>query len=136
MAIGSRRTERLMEVVLDRMLPAMMAVAPDPVIVVNEEGYITLANHHAYREFGWESGRLQGERLDALIPSRTQPKHKKLRTAYMKEPRTRTTHAMGNGGDLMARRFDGSEFKVAIGLTPIGPDAHPGSLVMAYVRAA
>lgn len=130
------RTDRLLERVLERVLPALIAVAADPVIVVNQDGMIVLANHHAYRVFGWAPGKLEGAPLDNLIPERLHDLHKRHRTAYMAAPQTRATHNMGNpdGGVLAGRRSDGSEFPVEVGLTPIGPDEHPGGLVMAYVR--
>jgi PAS domain S-box-containing protein len=124
-------TDRLLERVLERVLPALIAVAADPVVVVNEDGVIVLANHHAYHAFGWDAGSLEGRPLDDLIPERLRATHKQHRKAYMAAPQTRATHNVGN---QLARRSDGSEFRVEIGLTPIGPDSHPGRLVMAYVR--
>ena len=128
------RDEQLLERVLERVLPALIAVAADPVIVVDDGGRIKLANHHAYRTFQWEAGTLEGQHLERLIPERFHSIHRSYRNAYMQDPKTRATRAMGADRDLFALRGDGSEFPVEVGLTPIGPSDHPGRLVMAYIR--
>jgi PAS domain S-box-containing protein len=136
MRLFASRDEMLLERVLERVLPALIAVAADPVVVVDDSGRLILANHHAYRVFGWEAGTLEDAHLEELIPERFHARHRGYREAFMRDPHTRATRAMGTGGDLFARRSDGSEFAIEVGLTPIGPSGHPGQLVMAYVREA
>jgi PAS domain S-box-containing protein len=111
----------------------LIAVAADPVIVVDELGVILQANHHVYRTFGWDSS-LVGQQLDVLIPERYHTVHRLHIAEFNQRPVTRVTRPMGADKDLYARRFDGSEFPVEIGLTPIGPNGHPGQWVLAYVR--
>jgi PAS domain S-box-containing protein len=128
------RDEILLERVLERVLPALIAVAADPVLVVDDSGHLVLANHHAYRVFRWDAGTLEGAHIEQLIPERFHARHRGYREAFMRDPHTRATRAMGAGRDLFALRADGSEFPVEVGLTPIGPNGQPGRLVMAYVR--
>lgn len=93
---------------LDRLPLAMILSGPD--------GRIALANDKACVMFGWPSGSLVGEPLDSLIPERFRLAHPGYRAGFFAEPRARM---MGAGRDLFARRRDGTEFPVEIGLNPV-----------------
>ncbi len=90
--------------------------APQGMIMVDATGRIKLINKQAEQMFGYEPGELIGQPVDVLVPQRVAGQHPKLRHDYFHDPSTR---AMGKGRDLTARRKDGSEFPVEIGLNPI-----------------
>jgi PAS domain S-box-containing protein len=87
--------------------------APNAMLVVSEHGTIVGRNREAERLFGYEEGELAGLPVDELVPLRSRGHHPELRGTFHRNPRTRL---MGHGRDLVARRKDGSEFPVEVGL--------------------
>jgi PAS domain S-box-containing protein len=84
--------------------------------VFDDEGKIKLVNASAEKLFGYTRLELIGQNVEVLIPDRLVNAHKLLRDSYLADPQTR---AMGQGRDLSARRKDGSEFAVEIGLNAL-----------------
>jgi PAS domain S-box-containing protein len=102
--------------------------APNAMILVNYEGVISLVNRQTETLFGYERNELVGSKLEVLIPSRFSDKHPDLRNTFFMRPQTRS---MGVGRDLFARRKDGTEIQVEIGLNPI--DTADGQMVLASI---
>lgn len=99
---------------------ALFESSPNGLLVVGEDGHIERANSKAEELFGYEPGTLLGEAVEVLVPQSKAGTHRLERQAYQMNP---TTRAMGVGRDLLARRKDGSEFPVEVGLTAaIGRD--------------
>jgi PAS domain S-box-containing protein len=88
--------------------------APSGIVVVDQEGTITLANPAAESLFGYTRGELVGQSVDVLVPPQNLEAHRTARKAFLRQPTGRTFR------DLSGRRKDGSEFPVDIGLSPIG----------------
>ena len=86
------------------------------VIMVDESGRIVLANTAAESMFRYTRTEMLALSVDDLVPERFRSGHAGLRAGYQEAPDTRP---MGAGRDLAARRKDGSEFPVEIGLNPI-----------------
>lgn len=83
-------------------------------LVTNNRGVIELVNPMLLSMFGYDNeDELLGNTIEILIPDRIKNKHEQHRSGYVKSPKARN---MGNGMDLMAKRKDGSEFSVEIGL--------------------
>ncbi|WP_018607975.1 sensor histidine kinase [Uliginosibacterium gangwonense] len=93
--------------------------APNAMVLVDETGHIVLANAQAERVFGYNREELLGQLIENLVPERFAGKHPGFRKGFSADPHPRP---MGIGRDLFARRRDGSEFPVEIGLTPIESD--------------
>ncbi len=102
--------------------------APAAMIVVNRQGRIVLTNAQAERVFGYPRDELLGAQVESLIPETLAGKHPEYRQSFHAAPEPR---AMGSGRDLYARRKDGSQFPVEIGLTPI--DSGSGVMVLAAI---
>jgi PAS domain S-box-containing protein len=66
--------------------------------------------------FGYTRAELIGAPLEMLLPERFRATHDSYRRDFIASPSTRQ---MGVGRDLTARRKDGSEFPVEIGLNPV-----------------
>lgn len=94
----------------------VIEMAPIAVILINENGLIELVNVQAERIFGYTRDELLGTSVDALLPDRFQGQHSHHRHMFFHNPVPR---AMGSGRDLFAKRKDGSEFPVEIGLNPL-----------------
>ena len=98
------------------------------IILVNDRGRIILVNTHVEELFGYRREELVGKLVDILVPERFASQHPAHRVQFLAAP---TARAMGAGRELFAKRKDGSEFPIEIGLNPIQtPD---GILVLASV---
>ncbi len=102
--------------------------APNAMVLVNQEGTISLVNTQTEKLFGYDRKELIGQKLELLIPDRFKHHHPEHRNTYFKKPQTR---AMGAGRDLFARCKNGMEIQVEIGLNPIETDE--GHLVLASI---
>jgi PAS domain S-box-containing protein len=110
---------------------ALVAAAPDAIIVVARDGRITAVNPQAAAVFGYAVDDLVGRPVDDLLPDAMRAHHVSLRESYHRDARPRP---MGAGRDLEARRADGTLVPVDIGLTPI--DVGGELAVAAFVRDA
>lgn len=119
-ATDSRRAARRFQLAVE--------AAPNAMIIVDESSRITLANSEAERLFGYTRAELLGRPVDLLVPERARAEHPRLRRAFAASPQAR---GMGRGRDLSARRKDGSEVPVEIGLNPI--HTGDGTLVLCAV---
>src|SRR5438874_8129579 len=114
--VGEERFRRVVE------------AAPNAMIMVNHEGQITLANQQAEKTFGYPREELLGRPIEMLVPERVRSGHQGFRHDYLCDPQARP---MGAGRELFARRKDGSEVPVEIGLSPI--HTSNGPLVLASI---
>ncbi len=103
--------------------------APDAMIIVDDEGRITIVNEQAERMFGYRRDELLGECIDMLLPQELRSSHTAHRRTYTENPRVRP---MGQGQSLVGRRRDGSEFPVEISLSPVNSDG--GRFVCSVLR--
>jgi PAS domain S-box-containing protein len=113
---------------LERMFQKIVEAAPCAMIMVDAAGRIALVNPQAEMMFGYARAELIGNPLEMLLPERLRTIHGSLRQAFAANPSMRQ---MGVDRDLTARRKDGSEFPVEIGLNPV--PAEDGGLVLAAV---
>jgi PAS domain S-box-containing protein len=90
--------------------------APNGVVMINRDGNIVLVNSQAEKLFGYDRSELLGKSVEMLLPEQFHAVHPKSRDQFFGAPEAR---AMGKGRELQARRKDGTEFPVEIGLTPI-----------------
>src|SRR6476620_1648970 len=114
--IGEERFRRVVE------------AAPNAMIMVNQEGQITLANQQAEKTFGYPREELLGRPIEMLVPERLHSGHRGFRHDYLCNPQARP---MGAGRELFGRRKDGSEVPVEIVLSPI--HTSKGVLVLASI---
>lgn len=100
----------------------VVEAAPNAMVMANKAGLIEMVNAQAERVFGYSRQEMLGQPVEILIPEHFRHIHPALRDMFNAEPRSRP---MGGGRDLYARRKDGSEFPVEIGLNPIETDDGP-----------
>jgi len=94
----------------------VVEAAPSGMVMANSEGKIILVNAQVETFFGYTRDELIGQPIEMLVPERFQSQHAGFRHGYLGDARARP---MGAGRELFARRKDGSEFPVEIGLNPI-----------------
>lgn len=102
--------------------------APSAMVMVDARGIIVLVNAESERVFGYQRGDLVGRPVELLVPQRFSGQHAGYRDGFFANP---TPRPMGSGRDLYARRADGSEFPVEIGLNPI--ETEGGQMVLASI---
>jgi len=102
--------------------------SPSGILLVNDQGRMVLVNSQIEKLFGYRREELVGKPVDILVPERFASQHPNHRAKFFAAP---TARAMGAGRELFARRKDGSEFAVEIGLNPI--QTPEGILVLAAV---
>jgi len=96
--------------------------APNAMVLVNKEGKISLVNSQTEKLFGFSREELINRGVELLIPLRFKDKHPEYRDSFFSTPKARS---MGVGRDLYAKRKDGTEFPVEIGLNPLETDEGP-----------
>lgn len=103
---------------LDPRFRAFLEVAPDAIVVIDEEGRIVAVNALAEAMFCYHRDELLGGPVEVLVPDRFHEPHQKHRDGYIAAPCTRT---MGRGREreLRGRRRNGDEFPVQISLSPL-----------------
>jgi PAS domain S-box-containing protein len=90
--------------------------APSGMVMTDGDGRIVLVNLHAEALFGYGREEMIGQGIEMLVPDRYRGSHPVFRRTYNSRPLARP---MGAGRDLYARRKNGSEVPVEIGLSPI-----------------
>ncbi|MGJ0509298.1 MAG: PAS domain S-box protein [Methylocystis sp.] len=104
---------------------SLIESAPNGIVVVGQNGVIMGVNACAERLFGYERTELIGKSVEVLVPEKIASVHVGFRERFQQAPETRP---MGAGRDLRARRRDGSEFPVEIGLNPVNWEGRRGVL--------
>ena len=112
-----------------RIYESLLEVAPDAILVVDNEGLIRLANRQVEALFGYSPGELLGKSADVLLAERVRDQHPFRRKEYLPEALTRP---IGAGPNLSATRKDGTEFPVEISLSAI--DTSDGLLLSAAIK--
>ncbi len=107
--IGARRAE-------EARFRLAVEASPAAMLMTDEQGVILLANGEAEAIFGYRADELVGQPVELLLPEHARRGHAELRHAFQAEPGKRM---MGVGRDLYARRKDGSEVPVEVGLNPL-----------------
>jgi PAS domain S-box-containing protein len=108
---------------------ALLDAMPDALLIVTPDSVIEVANAPTQRMFGYAPGELIGQSIHLLVPERFRAVHLTEVQTFLDRPRSRP---MGAGKALFGRRKDGSEFPVAISLSPLR--SGPSTPVVAAVR--
>jgi PAS domain S-box-containing protein len=116
-----RKTEALFRAILE--------LAPDAVLIADEQGKIVLVSAQAEQLFGYPRQELIGQPVELLMPVAKRGGHERNRKKYASDPQLRQ---MGAGLELAGLRKDGVEFPVEISLSAIKTEG--GSWVAAAVR--
>lgn len=108
---------------------AMIANAPDGILLVDGQGLIVLVNNQLCELFGYQRDELLGESVELLVPVNRRRGHVAQRESFQSQPRVRP---MGIGQELTGLRRDGSEVPIEISLASVEGGDSP--LAIAMVR--
>ncbi|WP_159728184.1 ATP-binding protein [Methylosinus sp. Ce-a6] len=106
----------------------MVEASPAAILIVGEDGRMRYVNREAELLFGYARAELIGRSVELLTPAVIRRRHAAFRKHYWAEPCRRM---MGVAREIRARRRDGGEFPVEIGLAPL--ETESGLLVTATV---
>ena len=107
---------------------AILEATPNAAVTVGTGGEITYVNSLAESVFGWPRRELVGRPVETLIPERIREEHVQHRAGFVADPVPRPLYLRTG---LLARRRDGTEFPVWVGLSTI--DTRSGALILATV---
>lgn len=110
-------------------LSALLAAAPDAMLIADKTGHIVELNERCARMLGYNRADLVGHSVDMLVPVAMRDLHQRQRTASGTRPIVRE---MGSRVDLVALRKDSTQIPVEISLAPFETDR--GALVLAALR--
>ncbi|HMW00250.1 MAG TPA: PAS domain S-box protein [Acidobacteriota bacterium] len=113
----------------DTTFMELFELAPDAILIVNDQGQIVLVNSQTEKLFGYAREELVEKTIELLVADKYRTSHLGHRERYSANPHTRP---MGSGRDLLARRKDGTEFPVEISLSPLR--AQDGMYVTSIIR--
>ena len=103
----------------NKRMTSIFDAAPNGMLVVNREGFITQANTMVASTFRCSVEDLIGQPVDNLVPSEIRHQHVVDRQAFQDKPAKRK---MGARRNLFGVRFDGSYVPVEVGLHPVELD--------------
>lgn len=109
-------------------LEAFLEAAPTAIVAVGPGGEITFVNGLAEATFGWPREEIVGRKVETLLPDRLRDEHVRHRAEFLADPVPRPVYLRRG---LFARRRDGTEFPVHVGLSII--DTRGGAMVLASV---
>jgi PAS domain S-box-containing protein len=101
----------------DLKFRGLLESAPDAMVIVGEDGAISLVNGQVEALFGYARDEVIGQPIEILIPVR----HRQADPAHL-----------GIGLELFGRRKDGSEFPIEVSSSPLETD--DGLLVSSAIR--
>jgi len=101
---------------LEAAFRGLFDASPYGQLIVDDGGFIALANRVVAEMLGYKVGALIGQPLEKLLPDRYRSKHDSLMTGYKRVGEARM---MGSGRDLTALHADGTELPVEIGLSRV-----------------
>ncbi|MBP6595923.1 MAG: PAS domain S-box protein [Arenimonas sp.] len=98
----------------DERFRRVVEAAPMAILLVQGDGSITYANHHAEQVFGYLRHELCALVVDDLVPPAQRRRHGALRRDYAARAQSRT---MASTREVLGRRKDGSEVAIEVNLS-------------------
>ncbi len=94
---------------------AILEFVPNGLLLVNKDGDIILANRQVEKMFGYRSDKLQGQKIELLLPQQFAMGHSDHKNTFLKNLQLQPMESRLN---LWGRRSNGSEFPLVLSLSP------------------
>lgn len=114
----------------ESQIAAILSIAADAIISLDDEMQITLFNEGAERLFGYAQNEILGRPLEMLIPQRYRSRHKKDVRDFATSPVA--SRRMAERQAIYALRKDGTEFPAEASIAKL--EANGARIYMAVVR--
>lgn len=108
---------------------ALLAMAPNAIIIADDEGAIHLVNRQAENLFGRDSEALQLLNVGELIPEESWQQLRDERIEFLKSPSTRV---LGAEREMFGLKGNGSKFPIEVAMSPV--ESGEDSMIMCIVR--
>lgn len=106
----------------------LLQASPVGIVAINREGNIIFANEMTEQIFGYKIDELIEKKIEMLLPESLRMIHPGHREKFFSDPKPR---AMGANRNLLARRKNGKEFPVEVGLS--SSKSEQGIIAVAFV---
>lgn len=120
---GAQREENITE--------AAFEAALDPIFQIDEHGKIQMVNSAAVKTFGWKRSEFLGSNISMICGGGHEAKHSGYMARYLA---TGETRVIGKNRELIAKRKDGSEFPIELGVVEVDTFAGDVRLFCGFVR--
>ena len=127
--LAMARLRRIASASLQGAQAALMA-APAGILVVDEHGFITLANREAASLSGYPRDELEGQEVERLIPGSACALH----SGQARSDRLPSAHGTGAGQELQALRQDGARFWLTFDWNRLKNRDHNRQFVICVIR--
>lgn len=114
-----------------QMLTSIIETSLDPIFQINESGRIQMVNEAAVISFGYTRDEFMGSNIKMICGGEHGKHHDEYLSRYLK---TGVTKAMGKKRELPARRKDGSEFPIELGLVEISNETNQEKMWVGFIR--
>ena len=116
----------------EKWFRSILESAPDGIMVVDEHGTISLANHQISILFGYFQEEIIGKNVSMLMPKRFRKGHESKIIEFITSPRIRN---LGIGSpNLIGLHKSGREFPLEIGLSPLPQQEGKKHMIAASMR--
>ena len=100
----------------DSIMMAVVEASLDPLFQINEKGIIQMCNKAALRQFGYTREEFIGSNISIIVGGGHAKNHDKYIARYLQ---TGITNVIGQKRELTARRSDGTEFPIELGVVEV-----------------
>lgn len=115
-----------------RIRSAILDAAFDPMVSINLDGSIQMVNEATIKVFGYDSAKdLVGKNVDCIVGGGFATGHDGFLKKYKE---TGKTNLIGSLRELPAKRKDGTEFPVIIGIKRVDREDSKNPLMVAFIR--
>lgn len=100
----------------EQQLSAIVQAATDGLVTIDEAGTVLSYNPACEKMFGYEADEMLGENIKRLMPKQIADQHDGYLSTYH---RTKEAKIIGIGREMVARRKNGDEFPIELGVSEI-----------------
>jgi len=100
-------------------LESILQGSPVGKILIDSDGIIRMVNQRTEAMFGYRAHELVESSVERLLPERFCTGHAEFRRRFLSAPVPRPMGRWDRGGELFAKRKDGTEFPVEIAVSPV-----------------